>query len=127
MVKTTQVQQRFPDPLLGAVDNFAASRSMTRTAAINHICQFFLEAIEIEKLRRENKELREKVVRLAMERRPAPTGSIETLREAYREGALEDGPGDCMFDHLLCEWRNAWNWNSCRCETCPRSLPNDPQ
>jgi hypothetical protein len=77
-MKTTQVQQRFPDAILEAVDNFAASRSMNRTVAINHICQFFLEAIEIEKLRRENKELREKVVRLAMERVPS-RGIVETV------------------------------------------------
>jgi hypothetical protein len=99
-MSTTQVQQRFPNEVLEAVDSFAASHAMTRTAAITHMCQFFLEAIEIEKLRRENKELREKVVRLAMERRPAPTGSFQTLAQRCFICSLKSDPRHCE----TCPW-----------------------
>lgn len=65
MAKTKQIQQRFPEPLLAAIDTWAGE-NMTRTDAINLMCQTFLDNIEIERLRMENAELRQKVVNMAM-------------------------------------------------------------
>ncbi len=76
---SVQVQQRFPENLLRMIDSWAENGGISRTAAINIMCKGFLEVLEIENLRRENKELREKCVRLAMERVPTPRGNLQTL------------------------------------------------
>ncbi len=77
MGKIKQVQQRFPEPLLSAIDTWAGV-NMTRTDAVNLMCQTFLDNLEIERLRLENAELRQKVVNLAMGRNEA-SGHIQAV------------------------------------------------
>lgn len=120
MAKTIQKQQRFPEPLLILIDQWAKGSGMDRTAAVNHMCRCFLEAIEVEGLRRECSrltkeaaELRGKVVALAMEGVP---------KDIIEKRSLEDswGVDDCIYDGWGCRWRTDKNWGPHRCESCNR-------
>jgi hypothetical protein len=66
MVTTKQVQQRFPTKLLQDIDDYAESRGMTRTGAINLMCQAYLDMLEIERLKEDNNTLRKTIVNIAM-------------------------------------------------------------
>ncbi len=78
MAETIQIQQRFPGPLLSSIESWAEANHFNRTAAVNYMCGKFFEAIEIERLRKENEDLRKKVVALAMGRGEA-SGDIQTI------------------------------------------------
>jgi len=70
-VKPVSHLVRFEGVIAAGIDTWVSENShLSRTAAINHMCKFFLEAIEIERLRRDNADLRKKVVNLAMDHRP---------------------------------------------------------
>lgn len=77
---------RFEGIIAAGIDSWVADHSYeSRTAAINHMCKFFLEAIEIEKLRRENADLREKILNLAMAGCKAPGTDIQAIAEYLHE------------------------------------------
>ena len=69
-LKTKQVQQRFPVETLKSLDEYANDAGVTRTGLINTICELFLNRynVEIEKLKKENEILRNKIIKIVMDK-----------------------------------------------------------